>query len=66
MKDLEIYNCNGLACVSLDNYNDALEEILRLKKVLKEIEIYVYVEGSRLGLIGTEKVIDKIKELENE
>ena len=36
MKELELFNCNGLACVSLKNYNDALEEIIRLNTQLED------------------------------
>ena len=38
MKELEFYICNGLACVSLKDYNDVLEE---KENIIKEAREYI-------------------------
>ena len=38
MKDIEFYiNEKGIACVTLKDYNDSLEEIERLHNIIKEV-----------------------------
>ena len=70
MKELELYNCNGLACISLKNYNAVLEEVMRLYSIIKEVRELLKNDYFEDGSFTTEKrvfeLLDKVEEKENE